>query len=182
MGVFKLPPEFMAIVDTREQLPLALNIPNERGTLKTGDYSVRGLEDKIAIERKSFMDLLGCIGGQRRRFEECIDRLLEIPCRAIVVEGTWKMLEELQLSSGWRSHLHPNAAVGSVMSWISRGIPILMLDNPRRASDYVSRLLVHGYKRYGTNLVEDDHAEIPVPKSSRPRRKPNSFDLASSGS
>lgn len=177
MTAFKLPPDFMAIVDTREQTPLSLSIPNERGTLKTGDYSIRGLENKVVIERKSFMDLLACIGGQRRRFEECIDRMLEIPCRAIVVEGSWKMLEEVQLASGWRSHIHPNAAIGSVLSWISRGIPILMLDNPARASDYVSRLLVHGYKRYGLNLAEDDHAEIPAPKVHRV--KPSPFHLAS---
>lgn len=159
----------MAVVDTREQLPLTLvhkgePLPQVRGTLKTGDYSIRGLENKVCIERKGFMDLLACIGGQRRRFEECIDRMLEIPMRVIVVEGSWSMLEQVGISSQWRSHLHPNAAIGSVLSWVARGIPVLMLDNPQRAGDYVSRLLIHGYKRYGPVEVSDEEVAV-VPDS-----------------
>jgi DNA excision repair protein ERCC-4 len=60
------PEQVVAIVDTREQLPLDLApLAVEVGTLATGDYSVRGLVDVIAIERKSLPDLLGCIGQDR---------------------------------------------------------------------------------------------------------------------
>lgn len=161
-------PAFTAIIDTREQLPLKLihqgqPLRSMRGTLKTGDYSILGLQDKICIERKGFMDLLACIGGHRRRFEECLDRMLEIPMRMIVVEGSWKMLEQVGVASQWRSHLHPNAAIGSVLSWIAKGVPVLMLDNPERASDYVSRLLVYGYKRFGPVEVTDEKELVAVP-------------------
>jgi len=52
-----------AICDTREQRPLNLApLQVVTGTLATGDYSVQGLENIVAIERKSLSDLLGCVG------------------------------------------------------------------------------------------------------------------------
>ena len=67
---------FTAIIDSREQNPLSLRIHpdeapirSEKGTLYTGDYSVKGLEDHIAIERKSLPDLMACIGKDWVRFK-----------------------------------------------------------------------------------------------------------------
>ena len=55
------PENLTAIVDSREQLPLDLSpLRTIRGTLATGDYSVQGLENIVAIERKS-------LGGPRAR-------------------------------------------------------------------------------------------------------------------
>ena len=52
-------PEFTIIQDTREQTPWIFDyektIAQEIGTLKTGDYTLKGFEDKLCIERK------GCI-------------------------------------------------------------------------------------------------------------------------
>lgn len=65
------PEQVVAVVDTREQLPLDLApLQTVAGTLSTGDYSVRGLEHAIAIERKSLGDLLGCVGQHRERLIE----------------------------------------------------------------------------------------------------------------
>jgi len=49
------------IVDTREQNPLSFTLPTERGTLETGDYSLKGLERFISIERKAPNDLVSCL-------------------------------------------------------------------------------------------------------------------------
>lgn len=47
------------IIDTREQTPLPFtNLPTETSTLYTGDYSVKGLEETFAIERKTIADLV----------------------------------------------------------------------------------------------------------------------------
>ena len=62
------PEHVVAIIDTREQLPLDLSpLQSVAGSLTTGDYSVRGLESIIAIERKGLSDLLGCVGQERER-------------------------------------------------------------------------------------------------------------------
>ena len=52
-------PDFIIIKDIREQTPWEFHyehtVAEEIGTLKTGDYTVKGMEDKLVIERK------GCI-------------------------------------------------------------------------------------------------------------------------
>ena len=45
---------------------------SERGGLYTGDYSIKGLERFVAIERKSLDDLMGCLGfGRALASEPC---------------------------------------------------------------------------------------------------------------
>ena len=144
------PSDITAIFDTREQLPLDLGeIPSIRGTLATGDYSVVGLEHVIAVERKSLDDLLGCVGNDRERFDRECQRLLGYPTRAIVVEASWSNLESGLGLDGkpWRSQVTPAAALGSVLGWACRGIPIFMIGDHERAGKYVSRLLFLAARR-----------------------------------
>lgn len=57
------PEQVTAIIDNREQLPFDLSpLRTEAGTLATGDYSLKGLERRIAIERKSLSDYVSCCG------------------------------------------------------------------------------------------------------------------------
>ncbi len=138
------PENVTAIIDTREQLPLSLDpLRVVRDTLTTGDYSVRGLENIVAIERKSEDDLLGCVGQHRERFEREIQRLLAYPCRAIIVESTWQKLEV----GGWRSRVTPAAALGSCLGWIAAGVPIIMAADHQRAGQYVARILFLAARR-----------------------------------
>ena len=89
-----------AIIDTREQRPVTLEfkkclvMKSEPGTLYTGDYSLKGFENLVAIERKSIDDLMGCIGTQRERFEREIIRLKGYEVKALVVEATWRKIEK----------------------------------------------------------------------------------------
>jgi len=135
--------EFTAIIDTREQKPLKLEykkgliLNSERSNLYTGDYSIKGLENQIAIERKSLDDLMGCIGVNRERFEKEIIRLKGYPVRCIVVEATWKKIEE----GNYRSRVQATAAIGTLMGWIAQGIPIVMCDTHYRAGVFVARMM-----------------------------------------
>src|SRR6516225_4829358 len=65
------------VVDSREQEPLTFTrLQSVRGTLYSGDYSVRGLEDKFAVERKNLDDIANCcVSGNRDRFEHELHRL-----------------------------------------------------------------------------------------------------------
>ena len=64
------------LVDTREQRPLQFShLPAESATLYTGDYSVRGLEEIFAVERKSLADLAGSLTRERDRFMREMHRL-----------------------------------------------------------------------------------------------------------
>jgi len=58
------------LIDTREQQPYDFDTPFEMGTIPIGDYSIRGLENHIAIERKELNDLISCLTTGRERFEK----------------------------------------------------------------------------------------------------------------
>jgi DNA excision repair protein ERCC-4 len=140
------PEDITAVIDTREQTPWPLTpLRTQRGSLTTGDYSVLGLSDQIAIERKSLSDLLGCIGNDRERFERELKRLLAYPCRAIIVETTWQVF----YSGVWpvRSRLKPASAIGSVLGWVAMGIPILFPGGASEASQCAARILFIAARR-----------------------------------
>lgn len=156
------PEDCCAIVDTREQLPLDLSpLQVETGSLATGDYSVKGLEHVVAIERKSAEDMLACIGRERERFEREIQRLLAYPVRAIVVEAGWQFFE----LGDWRGNVTPAAAIGSLIGWITAGVPVVMADSHERAGKFVSRMLYTAAKRRyreSRNLVANVLENIEV--------------------
>jgi DNA excision repair protein ERCC-4 len=138
------PEDIAVVVDSREQNPFDLSpLRMVGGTLPTADYSVRGLEPHIAIERKSLDDLLGCIGGGRPRFERELRRLLGYDVRAVVVEAGWTDLE----AGEWRSKVTPAAAVASVLGWTSWGIPFILAGDRGRAEKYTARILYLSARR-----------------------------------
>jgi DNA excision repair protein ERCC-4 len=157
------PEDIIAIVDTREQRPLDLSpLRQELGTLVTGDYSVKGLEGEVAIERKSLPDLIACVGRERERFDRECKRLLAYQTRAIVVEGTWKDLE----FGAWRGKVTPATVQGSVLGWVAMGIPVLMAHDPLTAARQVSRLLYIAARRRWRELIPFYEAQSQAPSAS----------------
>lgn len=138
------PEDCTAVIDTREQLPLSLApLKTVTATLTTGDYSILGLEQVVAVERKSLTDLLQCVGRDRRRFEREVQRLLVYPVRALVIESTWDELEW----GAWHVQVRPQAVVGSVLGWMSRGLPAILAGTHENAGRYVARFLLLSAQR-----------------------------------
>jgi hypothetical protein len=133
------------IQDTREQTPFTFpaEFRVEVAGLATGDYSVKGLESFVCIERKSLEDLLGCIGGERERFERELDRMRGYEVKAVVCECCWGDLE----LGGWRSKITPKTAIGSVIGWIGWGIPFILAGGHQRGADIAARLLFTAARR-----------------------------------
>ena len=106
------------IIDTREQTPFLFGpgIETEAGTLTTGDYSLAGLENLVAVERKSLPDLVACCGPERDRFKRELHRLKAYRCRAVIIEA--HMMEVVYQK--YRSNMAPAAVMGSVASWQTR--------------------------------------------------------------
>lgn len=136
----------IALVDTREQTPLDLSpLSVESTTLPTGDYTLKGLESIVAIERKSLDDLLGCVGRERERFDREVQRLLAYPVRVLVIESTWG---EIDLGQ-WRSKITPEQVIGSLLAWEAMGLSVHLAGDHRRAGKHVARLLYQvAKKRY----------------------------------
>lgn len=102
------------ICDSREQLPFSFSgypVVVSAGTLEAGDYSVDGFGRRIAVERKSLQDLVGCLSGERERFERELARLRGYDCAAVVVEApayalrTGRYLGRLDAGAAWQSVL-----------------------------------------------------------------------------
>ncbi len=132
------PEDLIAICDTREQTPFDLApLQCERATLRTGDYSIKGLEHVVTVERKSLQDLIGCIGYGRERFDREMQRILSYPSRLIVIEAS---LAQIQLKQ-YRGETHPNSVIGSLLGWMARGIPVLLANDHTEAGKMVARFL-----------------------------------------
>jgi len=127
------------ITDTREQAPLSFTLPTERGTLTTGDYSIKGLERFIAIERKSPDDLVGCLkNGNQERFEKELSRGRGLDYFALVIES-----DMISLANGdYRSDMKPKSVLQSLMAFSVRyRLPIFFCPDREYASRVIESLL-----------------------------------------
>ena len=74
-------------IDSREQKPYKFE-NSEVGTIPTADYSVCGLENHIAIERKELNDLISCLSSGRERFEKELFKSNSLDYFALVIEAS----------------------------------------------------------------------------------------------
>lgn len=142
------PPPFTLVVDTREQLPYNFDgFDVERGTLKAGDYSLKGYEHLVAVERKSHGDLWGSMSTGRARFERCVKRLAELDRAAIVVECS---LTEAAVPPVQVQRVMPASVIGGLISWsVQYQIPIYFCDTRVLAERVVLRYLAAYFKHRG---------------------------------
>lgn len=123
---------YTIVCDSREQAPWRftgfkadakhkyrdLVIPTKVAGLQTGDYSLLGHENRIAIERKSLDDAYGTFGGDRERFERELERLQQMEYAAVVIEAGWGSIlnAERPVSALGRSFT-PKMFYRSVVTW-----------------------------------------------------------------
>lgn len=75
------------VVDTREQRPY--DYPDSiRKKLDAGDYSIEGMESRIAVERKSLDDWVQTVLFAKRRFAVELTKLQAYDFAAVVIEGS----------------------------------------------------------------------------------------------
>jgi len=126
-------PKPVVLVDTREQTPLPLyaNHPNwiggeRRVTLKTGDYTVEGMESLLSLERKNLADVVACTVAHRERFIAACGRLARFRWKAILVEATLEDIKGGFEPFGIPSDVHPNSVCGTLDAIEAKfGIPVI---------------------------------------------------------
>jgi ERCC4-type nuclease len=133
--------------------------------LKTGDYTVEGMDFLLALERKSLPDLLNCIVESRSRFLKSCARLARLRWKAILVEAT---LEDIK--GGWSrleifSGVHPNAVCGTLDAIEAKfGVPIIYTSLNRelateRAASWLSKHFTYWWleeNKFGRVLIDYD--------------------------
>lgn len=125
------------LTDTREQTPLPFeHCPTIRTTLQTGDYTAHGMQDRLAIERKSIPDLLRSISQERERFMRELERLRGYQTRALLIVGT---RSELKAAMEKRD-THVESVKGTLATIAALYCPILYAATPQEAAVWVESL------------------------------------------
>lgn len=148
------------LIDTREQCPFTFEhakyteIVVELTTVDCGDYSLAGLADQVAVERKSLPDLVACLGRERERFERELQRAAALDAFAVVVEASWAELAGGQ----YRSQMNPHSACQSVLAFMARYRVPFMFAGSRAGAEYATWGFLRQYlesarKRWG-NIVK----------------------------
>lgn len=140
------------LVDTREQRPYEYPGAVTR-TLRSGDYSIEGMEHLVAVERKTKPDAYSSLGRWRDRFERECSRLSGYQYAAIVVEST---LPDFLLPQPF-SKVYPQSAMCSLLSWsVKYGLPVFFAGDRSHGQAVTFHLLRMFHKQYG-KVVESDH-------------------------
>lgn len=158
------------VADSREQAPFHFDGAGYDGVsvvtkkLEVGDYSVLGLEDVVACERKSMNDLAFCLGTDRPRFIRQLQRGRSLESYCVVVEGSW---HDLASGSYSARGLHPHAACQSVASFVSRLHVPFMFAGSRTAAEYVCWSFLRQFAmglRHRLRAVEQAMSALQSPK------------------
>ena len=151
------------IVDTREQDPLVFSrLQSERGTLTTGDYSIKGLETLFSIERKSVADLVSCCTGeQRQRFERELHRLRGFRFKRLLIIGS-----ELDIQNcRYHSSIKPQSVFATLGAFEVRyDVPVVFSPTPELAAVQIERW-AYWFSREvigtATSLLRSNEQEAP---------------------
>src|SRR5208337_3121646 len=84
--------KIIIIQDSREQCGYDFakypDVVCEAGALETGDYSLPGFTDRVAIERKTIDDLVGCLSQEREKFQKELSRARNFEHFTVIIEAS----------------------------------------------------------------------------------------------
>lgn len=137
------------VIDTREQEPYSFD-PRLTGAVRralpAGDYSVEGLEERVAVERKTLDDFVSTVIHSRARFRKELRKLAGYPAACVVVEAG--VLDVLL--HRYRGDAHPNAVLGNALSVIlDYRVPVFFCGNRQAACQFVQAYLLAALARWG---------------------------------
>lgn len=126
------------IKDTREQIGWNFPVSSwcggmQIGTLKTGDYTIKGLEDILCIERKkSVEEISRNLGKLGKQFEAELERMSHIKYSFVVCEFTfWDLLNFPKFAK----------------------VPKVMAAKIKMTGAFMTRLITQHEIKYGVNFV-----------------------------
>lgn len=127
------------IVDVQEKMPLSRYFDQklirvDTATLSTGDYTVKGASDILAIERKSLPDLLHCVTHDRERFMDQMRRMKNYPSRFLIVEATRATIE----AEAYKPNVGAKSVVGTLLGLAVRwNICVVYCKDQKEAAERV---------------------------------------------
>ena len=159
-------PRGVVLVDTREQTPFDFSRFSgwfarvEKKALKVGDYTIAGLENVCAVERKDLADLIHSFTMDRPAFINRLRFLSCLPHRLLVISAALSQVK----SPYAYSNINPNRILQSLIAVLAGlNIPFLCTETHELGEEVVASYLyqIHLYdwletNDYGRFLVDDD--------------------------
>jgi len=137
------------VVDTRERTPWDLNpafFEVEVATLRTGDYTISGLEDCLTLERKNLGDFVQTVTADWLRFRKQLYRMAAFDVAAIVVEAD---LADV-FAHKYESDADPASVVGRANGiYLDHSIPVFWWGPRATCTPMVERFLLLAAKKLG---------------------------------
>lgn len=134
----------LVVIDTREQDRFEMPCAWVRDTLETGDYSLRGHEFDVAVERKRPSELYTNCGRKRVQFEKEYRRLSTFRRAVVVIEGSMSDL----LRQPKHSKVSPKTVIHTLISWwMQYGIPFVVAGNRENAQAFAFHFLRHYHQQ-----------------------------------
>jgi DNA excision repair protein ERCC-4 len=135
------------VCDTREIEPFAFppeRVATVRRALPAGDYSVEGMEQRVAVERKTLDDLVRTVIRERDRFRRELALLSNYEAACVVVEA---QLSDV-LASRYRAGAHPRSVLGAVISiTIDYGVPVFFCGDRPYARQFTEAYLLRFHRK-----------------------------------
>lgn len=160
------------VVDTREKNPWEfegdLDFEEiEFRKLDAGDYSIKGLEHLVTVERKATCDELyqnfGSKKTKDRMYREA-ERLLDIPFRFMVIEQSLDDVANPDMyyvnQRGWdkrknAERIPPAVVRTNLVNWmLDYNIHVIFAGN--KGQSITKKLLIEVYDRYRKGKIDDD--------------------------
>ncbi len=147
----KPPAKLPIIVDTSEPIDHAWGFDaelftEERASLMTGDYSVKGLENVLTIERKTLGDAVNTVIHQWTRFRKTLYRMAGMEHAIVVIEAS--VIDVLD--HRYESDAEPLSVLGRFNSiMIDHNIPVVFAGDRIAAIAFSERYLIQAAKKLG---------------------------------
>lgn len=143
-----------------------ISISVEKQRLIVGDYTLRGFEDKFAVERKKIDDFTGRLAQPSKArvkaaldmgkanarptrnkraefFERQVQPLSALPIgKAILIEADY---DDITFER-YRSNIHPNAVKGTISTIMAQGVPVLFCSCSSGAEEMTFMLLMKWFR------------------------------------
>jgi len=133
--------DFRIVIDTREQEPYGFDCPTARRRLDAGDYSVDGLEDAVAVERKSLKDFRSTVIHDFTRFAAELQRLSQLEAACVVVEADLDGVLRGLAASACRN-VAPGSLLGAAVHiGLHYGVPVFWCGSRQAARAFTDAFL-----------------------------------------
>ena len=149
---------FVIIVDTREQIPWEFGYHDTaKRKLDTGDYSIEGFENILAVERKRSVSELAT-NLSEKRFKDVLTRLSKIKHPYMVFEFSLDEVYKFPVGSDIPKKLWDKLKISGnyiikrlIEIQLEYGIQVVFCDDPSNAERFTASLMKRIYERYNNN-------------------------------